>query len=81
MIGKQDIQFNLPAAPEELSHFIANFLDVEIERKQEFLELTSTAQRLEGEIEMLRREVPVMRQMLEMSNRFRPIDPDRSKLN
>jgi len=81
VIGKQDIQFNLPAAPEELSHFIANFLDVEIERKQEFLELTSTAQRLKGEIETLRKEVPVMRQMLEMSNRFRPIDPDRSKLN
>jgi Lon protease-like protein len=81
VIGKQDIQFNLPTAPEELSHFIANFLDVENERKQEFLELTSTAQRLEGEIDTLRREVPVMRQMLEMSNRFRPIDPDRSRLN
>jgi len=81
VIGKEDIQFNLPAAPEELSHFIANFLDVENERKQQFLELTSTAQRLEGEIETLRKEVPVMRQMLEMSNRFRPIDPDRSILN
>ncbi len=81
VIGKQDIQFNLPAAPEELSHFIACFLDVEHERKQDFLELTSTAQRLEAEIDTLRREVPVMRQMLEMSNRFRPIDPDRSILN
>jgi Lon protease-like protein len=81
VIGKQDIQFSLPTAPEELSHFIANFLDVDNERKQQFLELTSTAQRLEEEIETLRREVPVMRQMLEMSSRFRPIDPDRSILN
>jgi hypothetical protein len=54
---------------------------MENERKQQFLELTSTAQRLEGEIDTLRTELPVMRQMLSMSNRFRPNDPDRSMLN
>jgi len=81
VVGKQDIQFSLPAEPEELSHFIAYFLDLQDEKKQHFLELTSTLQRLEGEIEALRREVPVMRQMLSMSARFRPTDPDRSLLN
>ncbi len=81
VVGKQDIQFSLPAEPEELSHFIAYFLDLQDEKKQHFLELTSTLQRLEGEIEALRREVPVMRQMLSMSSRFRPTDPDRSILN
>jgi Lon protease-like protein len=81
VVGKQEIQFNLPEAPEELSHFIAYFLDVQDERKQELLELTSTKRRLEGEIDTLRREVPVMRQMLSMSTRFRPSDPDRSRLN
>ncbi len=80
-IGKQDMQLDLPTGPEELSHFIAYFLDMENERKQQFLELTSTAQRLEGEIDALRTELPVMRQMLSMSNRFRPNDPDRSMLN
>ena len=81
VVGKQEIEFNLPTAPEELSHFIANFLDVQNELKQHFLELTSTVQRLEGEIETLRHEVPVMRQMLSMSTRFRATDVDRSILN
>src|SRR6266566_3868783 len=81
VVGKQEIEFNLPTAPEELSHFIANFLDVQNELKQHFLELTSTAQRLEEEIDILRHEVPVMRQMLSFKNPFRPMDPDRSMLN
>jgi Lon protease-like protein len=81
VVGKEDIEFNLPTAPEELSHFIAYFLDVQNERKQQLLELTSTAQRLEEEIDILRREVPVMRQMLTFHNLFRPGDPDRSMLN
>jgi len=81
VVGKQDIDFNLPTAPGELSHFIAYFLDVQNERKQRMLELTSTVQRLGEEIDILRHELPVMRQMLSMSNRFRPDDPDRSRLN
>lgn len=80
-IGKQDIKFNLPSAPEELSHFIAYFLDVQDERKQYFLELTSTVKRLEGVIDTLRKEMPVTRQMLSMSNRFQTNNPDRSLLN
>ena len=81
VVGKEDVQFSLPDEPEELSHFIAYFLDLQDEKKQHFLELTSTVQRLEGEIEALRREVPVMRQMLSMSSRYRPSNQDRSILN
>ena len=81
VVGKQDIDFNLPTAPEELSHFIAYFLDVQNERKQQFLELTSTKQRLVEEIDILRHELPLMRQMLSISTRFRPGEPDRSRLN
>ena len=81
VVGKQDIDFNLPTAPEELSHFIAYFLDVQNERKQQFLELTSTKQRLVEEIDILRLELPLMRQMLSISNRYRPGEPDRSRLN
>ena len=81
VVGKEDIEFNLPTAPEELSHFIAYFLDVQNERKQRLLELTSTAQRLEEEIDILRHEVPIMRQMLSFNNPFRPENPDRSMLN
>jgi Lon protease-like protein len=81
VVGKQDIDFNLPTAPEELSHFIAYFLDVQNERKQQFLELTSTKQRLAEEIDILRHELPLMRQMLSISTRYRPDEPDRSRRN
>jgi Lon protease-like protein len=81
VVGKQHIDFNLPAVPEELSHFIAYFLDVQNERKQQFLELTSTKQRLVEEIDILRHELPLMRQMLSISTRFSPGEPDRSRLN
>ncbi|MBV9256942.1 MAG: LON peptidase substrate-binding domain-containing protein [Ktedonobacteraceae bacterium] len=62
--GNKNIDANLPDAPEDLSHFIAYFLDIQEERKQYFLELTSTHQRLQEEIAILRREVPFMRQIL-----------------
>jgi Lon protease-like protein len=81
VVGKQDIDFDLPTAPEELSHFIAYFLDVQNERKQQLLELTSTEQRLLGVIEVLEHELPIMRQMLSISSRFSPDGPDRGMLN
>jgi Lon protease-like protein len=62
--GNKDVEPNLPAVPEDLSHFIAYFLDIQEEHKQRFLELTSTRQRLQEEITILRREVPFMRQIL-----------------
>ncbi|HYB00431.1 MAG TPA: LON peptidase substrate-binding domain-containing protein [Ktedonobacteraceae bacterium] len=81
VIGKEDVEFNIPTAPEDLSHFIAYFLDVSNERKQQLLELTSTTQRLENEIDILRHEIPFMRQMLSFNNTFDPESPDRSMLN
>jgi Lon protease-like protein len=62
--GEQDVETNLPKTPEDLSHFIAYFLDIEDEQKQHYLEITSTRERLQDEITFLRREVPFMRQML-----------------
>ena len=81
IIGKETIEFTLPPTPEDLSHFIAYFLDVSNERKQQLLELTSTTQRLEEEIDILRHEVPFLRQMLSPNNSFHPESPDRSMLN
>lgn len=81
VVGKPETQFNLPAEPEELSHFVAYFLDIEDEEKQQLLEMTLTTQRLESVIETLRREVPFVRQMLSMSKIYRIDGPDRSKLN
>ena len=62
--GDKDLETNLPETPEDLSHVIAYFLDVEDEQKQQYLELTSTRERLQNEITFLRREVPFMRHML-----------------
>ena len=81
VIGKEAIEFTLPTAPEDLSHFIAYFLDVPNERKQLLLELTSTTQRLEEEIDILRHEMPFMRQMLSLNSSYHPERPDRSMLN
>src|SRR5579859_50361 len=61
---EQSVEPNLPNSPEELSHFIAYFLEVPYEQKQRYLELTSTVQRLRAEIAILRREVPFMRRIL-----------------
>lgn len=71
-----DLQTNLPGTPEELSHFIAYFLDIQDDRKQYLLELTSTLQRLQEEITVLRREVPFMRQILSKN-----LPDDRAMLN
>ena len=61
---EKDVRANLPDDPQELSYFVAYFLDIQDEKKQHFLEMTSTRQRLQEELEILRREVPFMRQIL-----------------
>ncbi len=73
---ENDMYASIPDDPEELSHFIAYFLEVPNEEKQRFLELTSTQQRLQEVIAILRREVPFMRQVL-----IHQPGEDRSKLN
>lgn len=74
--NEKDVQTDLPADPEDLSYFIAYFLDLEREQQQHFLELTSTLQRLKGEIAILRREVPFLRQILS-----KQVPKNRSMLN
>ena len=81
VVGKSETQFNLPEEPEELSHFIAYFLDIDDEEKQQLLEMNLTTERLESVVETLRREVPFVRQMLSMSKIYRAGGPDHSKLN
>lgn len=81
VVGKPETQFDLPAEPEELSHFAAYFLDIEDEEKQQLLEMNLTTERLESVIETLRREVPFVRHMLSMSKIYHAGGPDRSKLN
>lgn len=73
---ESDIYANLPLVPEDLSYFIAYFLEIEDTKKQHYLELTSTQQRLIEEVAMLRREVPFMRHML-----FKKPDDDLTMLN
>ncbi|WP_165423290.1 LON peptidase substrate-binding domain-containing protein [Ktedonosporobacter rubrisoli] len=75
-MNEDDVQTNLPATAESLSHFIAYFLEIQDERKQHFLELTSTRQRLREEIGILRREVPFLRQII-----TRQISDEQTRLN
>ncbi|HZR39930.1 MAG TPA: LON peptidase substrate-binding domain-containing protein [Ktedonobacteraceae bacterium] len=75
-VNQQDLDTNLPNIPEDLSHFIAYFLEVDDEQKQHYLELNSTLQRLQAEIAILRREIPFMRQIL-----FKKLPEEQSRLN
>ena len=81
VIGRGELEFTLPDDAEEFSHFIAHLIDVHDEQKQHMLELTSTRERLEEEVLILRREVPFMREVLAMSQRYSEDIPDRSSLN
>jgi Lon protease-like protein len=75
-VSEQEIEESLPCDAQALSLFIANFLDVANEQKQHYLELTSAQQRLQEEINILRREVPFMRQILAAK-----LPDERAKLN
>ncbi len=81
VIGQPELTFTLSDDAEKLSHFIAHLMDVQDEQKQHMLELTSTQQRLEEEVAILRREVPFMREVQTMNERYREDAPDRSMLN
>ncbi|HEY1350122.1 MAG TPA: LON peptidase substrate-binding domain-containing protein [Ktedonobacteraceae bacterium] len=81
VIGQDELEFILPGGAEELSHFIAHLMDIHDEQKQHMLELTSTSQRLEEEVVILRREVPFIREVLSMNQRFQADMPDHSMLN
>ena len=76
-IDQHELQTSLPEVPEDLSYFIAYFLDIVDEQKQQFLEMTSTLLRLQEEITILRREVPFVRQMLSK----KVVEDDHSMLN
>ncbi|MDQ6660978.1 MAG: LON peptidase substrate-binding domain-containing protein [Chloroflexota bacterium] len=77
MAKEKQVLAEIPSEPEELSHFVAQFLDIQDEQKQQLLELTSTQQRLKEEIAVLRREVLFIQQIFSR----RTGDEDHSKLN
>lgn len=81
LVGQSELDVVLPEESEELSHFIAHLINIQDELKQHMLELTSTRQRLEEEIVILRRELPFMREVRAMSQRYHADEPDRSRLN
>ena len=62
-LDEKDVVAHLPSSPENLSHFIGHFLEIDDAEKQKYLELTSTQQRLQSEMTILRREIPFLRQI------------------
>lgn len=65
--NETNVKADLPSDPEDLSYFIAYFLDLQQEQQQQLLECTSTLRRLKEELAILRREVPFLRQILSRS--------------
>ena len=75
--SEASVQGRIPTQPEALSYFIASLLQtVDDEQKQQFLEMTSTSERLSEEVRILRREVPFMREILS-----KKIPDERTRLN
>ncbi len=69
--GKEQLRLDLPSEAEGLSYLIGYCLDLSDAEKQQLLELTSTTERLELEIAILKREERLLRRMLS-SNQVRP---------
>jgi Lon protease-like protein len=65
--GKDQLRLDLPDGAEDLSYLIGYCLDLTDAEKQQLLELTSTTERLELEIAMLKREEQLLRRMLSSS--------------
>ncbi|HCI81031.1 MAG TPA: hypothetical protein DHW02_15230 [Ktedonobacter sp.] len=75
--SEASVQGRIPTQPEALSYFIASLLQTtDDEQKQQFLEMTSTSERLNEEVKILRREVPFMREILS-----KKIPDERTRLN
>jgi Lon protease-like protein len=73
--GKEQLRLELPNEAEGLSYLIGYCLDLSDTEKQHLLELTSTAERLRLEIDILKREEHILRRMLS-SNQIRPASDD-----
>lgn len=79
--GKEQLRLDLPDEPEELSYLIGYCLDLSDAEKQHLLELTSTAERLRIEIDILRREEQILRRMLSSSQIRSSSDDPHASLN
>lgn len=79
--GKEQLRLDLPTGAEDLSYLIGYCLDLTDMEKQQLLELTSTIERLELEIAMLKREEHLLRRMLSSSQPRLPPDDPHASLN
>jgi Lon protease-like protein len=80
LVGSEDRCIEIPDNVAELSYLIGMCLTCDDCQKQELLELTSTAQRLQSGLEMLRAERKALARQLAQSKR-RAAMVDRSALN
>jgi Lon protease-like protein len=79
--GREQLRLDLPSDAEGLSYLIGYCLDLSDEEKQQLLELTSTTERLELEIAILKREEQILRRMLSSSHLRPPSDDPHASLN
>jgi Lon protease-like protein len=79
--GKEQLRLDLPNEAEGLSYLISYCLDLSDAEKQHLLELTSTLERLQVEIDILKREEQILRRMLSSSQVRPPLDDPRASLN
>ncbi len=61
--GQEPGEVSLPEEPELLAYLVAGALEVEVARKQELLEVDSTAERLRGCLALMRREAVLLQRL------------------
>jgi Lon protease-like protein len=64
----------LPQEPEFLSYAVANILQIPLHEKQQLLEITTTEDRLNQEIEILGREIEVKKSKRSSKSKIMPVD-------
>lgn len=69
-------EYELPADPSELSFVVASVVQLPLMRRQQFLELTSTSERLQQEIAYLQRSIERLERQQDESRIATPFDPD-----
>jgi Lon protease-like protein len=79
--GREQLRLDLPDDAEGLSYLIGYCLDLSDAEKQQLLELTSTTERLELEIAILKREEHILRRMLSSHQMCPPSDDPHASLN
>lgn len=77
--GLQELNYQLPEDPSDLSFVVAATVQASLRRRQELLEMTSIAERLQSEIALLEQGIQRLSEMPVADRVARPLDASKAK--